>query len=285
MGPRPNTAAASWPGEAAGRASSGGAGGLSLAAVAAASVASVSAALITSRVWGQGTLLAAALSPVIVAVVTELLKGSGRRFLDLPHRLKLGLLTAIVAFAVGATLLTTPELITGKSLAGGDRATTYFGGKEKTSSGSTAAGEPAPGQAPAGGGEAPGAPGGPVEAPLLSEGVSFGQTTVGGELTGAVQVTNPNSTAISLSGAEVVDDGSPTSSPGDFSQDGACSTVAARATCSITVTFRPQTAEPTDGVQAGVRTALLRFSDDGTGNARTVPLVGEVILPADASAE
>ena len=46
---------------------------LSVRALAIASVASATAALITARLWAPGTALAAAVTPVIVAIVNELL--------------------------------------------------------------------------------------------------------------------------------------------------------------------------------------------------------------------
>src|SRR3954454_1063489 len=46
---------------------------LSVRTLAIASVASAAAAVVTSRLWGPGTALAAAVTPVIVAIVSELL--------------------------------------------------------------------------------------------------------------------------------------------------------------------------------------------------------------------
>jgi hypothetical protein len=254
-------------------------GRLSLPAIAAASVASGSAALITSQVWGKGTLVAAALSPLIVALLSELLEGASWRLPDLPYRLKIALLTAVIAFAVAASLLTAPELITGKSLARGDRATTYFGGEEEKSTGLDASGQTVGGE-PSSVANPNAAP---LAAPSVPESVTFEQTTVGVPVSAPVEVTNPNSSAISLTGIEVVGDESQTSSPGDFSHDGACSTVAPGTTCSITVTFLPQPAEPSppeDGVplEVATRSALLRIADDGTRSAQAIPLVGQVIV-------
>jgi hypothetical protein len=272
VGSPPNTAPASWPARQADAARAPRETRLSLPAIAAASIASASAALITSHVWGRGTLVAAALTPVIVALLSELLQGSGRRILDLPYRLKIALLTAVIAFAVAAGLLTAPELITGKSLAGGDRATTYFGGKEDTSGATAIGGQAVEGPAPVGGGQSPDTTGGSLAAPVIAESVAFGQTTAGVPVSLPIEVSNPNSSEISLSGATVLGDVSETSSPGDFSHDGACSTVPAGSTCTITATFLPLSPEPPGG-----RTAVLRFADDGAGNERTVALSGEVL--------
>jgi hypothetical protein len=51
---------------------------------------------------------------------------SRRRF---PTALVAG--TAALAFAIGAAVLTVPELIAGQSIGGGNRGTTIFGGKKK----------------------------------------------------------------------------------------------------------------------------------------------------------
>lgn len=53
--------------------------GISPVTLVIASAASASAALVVSRVWGTGTLIGAAATPIIVAVVTELLRRPARR--------------------------------------------------------------------------------------------------------------------------------------------------------------------------------------------------------------
>jgi len=153
-------------------------GGLSPTTLTAASLASVVAAVVVSHVWGPGTLYGAAATPIIVAVVSELIQrprrviqtarhvrptrsfdpvAEGRQGLregDLEsasvppapertdhhadgHRLPGGrrglviaLATGIVAFAIGAFVLTSGELVFGSSQVGGGHSrTTLFGGK------------------------------------------------------------------------------------------------------------------------------------------------------------
>jgi hypothetical protein len=142
----------------------GNAGRLSPRTLSVASAASATAALITSRLWFQGTALAAALTPVIVSVVSELLDRPARHVSRLratrrgaspaddelrasegsqiqdgapeytlyaarrrSPRLKVALLTSAIAFLIAVAALTLPELISGKAVAT-DRHTTIFGG-------------------------------------------------------------------------------------------------------------------------------------------------------------
>jgi hypothetical protein len=134
---------------------------LSLRTLVIASVASATAALITSRFWAPGTAFTAALTPLIVAIVSEFLhrpaehaaqrrasrratspedtkapagerpetptaqttRAGGRRRLHL----KLAFLTGAIAFAIAVAVLTLPELIFGRAVAT-NRETTIFGG-------------------------------------------------------------------------------------------------------------------------------------------------------------
>jgi hypothetical protein len=149
---------------------------LSIRTLVIASVASAAAAVVTSQFWIHGTWISAALTPVIVAIVSEMLhkpteavarrvttdrtrvvipdeperspepipdqikvyggRGSGGRS---RKKFAVGLVagTAALAFAIGAAALTLPELIAGQSIGGGDRGTTIFGGKKKSKSRST----------------------------------------------------------------------------------------------------------------------------------------------------
>jgi hypothetical protein len=140
---------------------------LSIRTLVIASAASAAAAVVTSQFWVHGTWIAAAMTPVIVTVVSELLnrptEAVARRITTdrtvvlppreepgpepIPEQVKVyggggrsrrrkfavGLVagTAALAFAIGAAALTLPELITGKSIGNGDRGTTIFGGKKK----------------------------------------------------------------------------------------------------------------------------------------------------------
>lgn len=141
-----------------------------------ASVASAVAALVTSQFWTGGTPIAAAMTPVIVAIVSELLhrpteklaqrftvetdalpeaagagpppreqavdpqpareqpsRGADVRMYRTPARRTLPwkaiAVTAVLAFAIGAVVLTLPELIAGQSFGRGGGGTTIFGGK------------------------------------------------------------------------------------------------------------------------------------------------------------
>ena len=149
---------------------------LSVRTLAIASVASATAAVATSRLWGPGTALAAAVTPVIVAIVSELLNRpaehvsrirasrraafpggvqapgeeepesgnggetsagpDGRESASRRPRLKIALVTGALAFIIAVAVLTLPELIFGEAVAT-HRHTTIFGGS------------PAPEQAPA----------------------------------------------------------------------------------------------------------------------------------------
>jgi hypothetical protein len=143
---------------------------LSIRTLVIASAASAAAAVVTSQFWIRGTWISAALTPVIVALVSELLHkptdAVARRVTTdrtrvvlpdepesepgpgpIPEQVKVygtkprsrrrkfavGLVagTAALAFAIGAAALTIPELISGQSIGRGDRGTTIFGGKKK----------------------------------------------------------------------------------------------------------------------------------------------------------
>lgn len=57
--------------------------GISVVTLVIASAASASAAFVVSRTWGAGTLIGAAVTPIIVAIVTEVLRRPARRLPDL----------------------------------------------------------------------------------------------------------------------------------------------------------------------------------------------------------
>ena len=140
---------------------------LSVRTLTIASVASATAAVLTSRLWGPGTALAAAVTPVIVAIVSELLNrpaehvsrirasrrpafpggvqapgdeppeggeggetSTGREDRESASRrphLKIALVTGALAFIIAVAVLTLPELIFGNAVAT-HRHTTIFGG-------------------------------------------------------------------------------------------------------------------------------------------------------------
>jgi hypothetical protein len=139
-----------------------------------ASLASAAAALITSQFWIRGTPIAAAVTPVLVTILSEALRHPTEKIADrftaetdaLPEaagadppppseeteplpalsdnvrvyrqarrRLPWGPIaaTAAAAFAIGAAIITVPELVTGSSLGGGNDHTSYFGGTKHKS--------------------------------------------------------------------------------------------------------------------------------------------------------
>jgi hypothetical protein len=138
---------------------------LSIRTLVIASAASAAAAVVTSQVWIRGTWISAALTPVIVAIVSEMLhkptEAVARRVTTertvvipdepetgpIPDQIKVygggparsrrrkfavGLVaaTAALAFAIGAAALTVPELIAGQSINGGS-GTTIWGGTNR----------------------------------------------------------------------------------------------------------------------------------------------------------
>jgi hypothetical protein len=154
--------------------------GLSITTLVIASCSSLVAAAVVSRVWGGGTLVGAAVTPVIVALVSEGLKkpatvistvretrtstgrydpvAEGRRGLregDLamasrtrpaperersvhragrraPRRpLILAIVTGLVAFAIAAVVLTSSDLVLGRSVTGTGNRTTLWSGPSR----------------------------------------------------------------------------------------------------------------------------------------------------------
>ena len=156
-------------------------GGLSITTLSIASAASVAAAIVVHEIWQGGAILGAAITPVIVAIVSESLKRpvervtaireekwartqvrvpAGRsgppppelerpdpfgiwqaerqpwyRRLDRRH-LRLALITGLVAFLIGALVLTVTELVFGGNVGTGGSNTTVFGGGSKKKSAS-----------------------------------------------------------------------------------------------------------------------------------------------------
>lgn len=135
-------------------------GGLSLTTLLLASLSSATAALLGSRLWEDGTVVSAAVTPIVVALVSEALRRPTERLgeaarprsrerpaaaEEVPRfgdegppprlyggrrvRLQSVLITAVLAFVIAAAALTLPELLLGSSVSGGGERTTYFGGK------------------------------------------------------------------------------------------------------------------------------------------------------------
>lgn len=142
----------------------------SVLTLAIASVSSVVAAILASRLWGPGTLLGAAATPVVITLVGELLKRPAERITvvrgsrtgaepleratpaaleagDLAPRstyrprrraIVIALVTGLLAFGIGAVVLTSTELIFGSSSFGsGSGRTTILGGPAKDRSPTT----------------------------------------------------------------------------------------------------------------------------------------------------
>ena len=135
-------------------------------------VAAVVAAVVVSHFWQSGTLWATAMTPVIVALVKEGLERPAQRIssvTSVPSRLRqhpddlvveevepgpapsarpqpagykayglrpkhwrLALLTGLLAFVLGALILTVPELVAGRSIVHSGKETSLFGGKSRS---------------------------------------------------------------------------------------------------------------------------------------------------------
>jgi hypothetical protein len=121
-----------------------------LATLAIASIASVVAAIFTSKVVGGGVVGTAALTPVIVALVTEVLRPisewTNRGAIEpeppeprqpppkrpfpwggLIAAILIAILIGLLAFVVAAVALTVPEVLADQSITGESGHTTYFG--------------------------------------------------------------------------------------------------------------------------------------------------------------
>jgi hypothetical protein len=144
--------------------------GIDLLTLAVTAAASAAAAYACSKIWAPGTLASAAFTPVLVALIKEAMDRPARAVVQavpvrgvvrsshqaeapppaveevvVPrqgevryHSAKLGrrgwevaIVTGLLGFLVAAIVLTVPELVGGKSIAGGDRGTTLFGGEAK----------------------------------------------------------------------------------------------------------------------------------------------------------
>lgn len=181
---------------------------MNLRTLAIASLASATAAVVVSQFWASGTPIAAAVTPVVVAIVSELLNRPTEKIVQrltvetrvLPGREpgrpptgppapppppptggppgpqpppmgvppgpqppratsvyrqpQRGLpwrgiaVTALLAFVIGAVILTVPELIAGESIGKGGGSTSYFGGSDRKDKEPREEQSPAPTQPP-----------------------------------------------------------------------------------------------------------------------------------------
>lgn len=128
--------------------------GLSFETLLIASISSAVAAIVVSQFWQGGTPIAAAVTPVLVALVSEglrrpmrsdVVRRPARRAAEIGtgplrpresgwrerlsgRRVRIALVTGVLAFVAAALVLTLPELLFGGSVSGTDRDTTFFGG-------------------------------------------------------------------------------------------------------------------------------------------------------------
>ena len=150
-------------------------GGLSVRTLAIASAASALATYLVPMIWRPGTIPAAAATPVIVALISEALSrpaehvSQAGRLVRVPRsrfgrpelgpvarrRLRLAVVTGLLAFLVAAVVITVTELATGEAVST-DQRTTLLGGSVEPSEDEP---DPAPGSAPDS--ETPAAPAAP----------------------------------------------------------------------------------------------------------------------------
>ena len=130
-----------------------GRGGLSVRTLAIASAASALATYLVPMIWRPGTIAAAAATPVIVALISEALSrpadhvSQAGRLVRVPRRrfaireldpvarrrLRLAVVTGLLAFLVVAVVITTTELATGEAVSGGGHRTSLLGGEADSS--------------------------------------------------------------------------------------------------------------------------------------------------------
>jgi hypothetical protein len=90
----------------------------------------------------------------------------------------------------------------------------------------------------------------------------FAKQTVGTQSAAKpITVTNKGTATLTISGITITG-----AFPGDFAQNSNCGSLAAGASCTINVTFKP--------TAAGARTATISITDNGGGSPQTVPLSG-----------
>jgi hypothetical protein len=148
-------------------------GGLDVGTLIIAAISAVVAATVVSRLWQPGTVMATAMTPVLVTLIKEALERPARRVTSIAgratavpvapeepappprvatydegltpmrvyrpqrrvrRRWKLALATGLLAFLIAAAAMTLPELVAGRSVVSSKHDTTIFGGQRQTSS-------------------------------------------------------------------------------------------------------------------------------------------------------
>jgi hypothetical protein len=99
--------------------------------------------------------------------------------------------------------------------------------------------------------------------------LSFGNQQVGaGGTPQVITLTNTGNASLSVTNIKIA-----TSNTGDFSQTNTCpSSLAANASCTISVTFTP--------TKTGNRSSTVKFTDNATGSPQSVPISGVGVAPA-----
>jgi hypothetical protein len=149
-------------------------GGFHLGTLVIAAISAVVAATVVSRLWQTGTVMATAMTPVLVTLVREALERPARRVTAIAvrpprvpgeppspppvvvtddegltpmrvyrparrvrRRWKLALATGLLAFLIAVAAMTVPELVAGRSVVSRTHETTIFGGKRRVAATTT----------------------------------------------------------------------------------------------------------------------------------------------------
>jgi hypothetical protein len=148
--------------------------GFHLGTLVIAAISAVVAATVVSRLWQTGTVMATAMTPVLIALVKEALERPAQRVTAIAvrpprvpgeapppppvvvtdddgltpmrvyrpgakvrRRWKLAIATGLLAFAIAVAAMTLPELVAGRSVVSAGHDTTIFGGRRHTAATTT----------------------------------------------------------------------------------------------------------------------------------------------------